>query len=129
MTRPAEAPAVEIDHVQITVARNDEAATLAFYRSVLSLQEIEKPDSLKKNGGAWFKVGSIELHVSPEDLLLGNLDSKRHVCFKTPDLSEFRRRLTAHGIEVMEDKQPVSGWIRFYVRDPGGNRIEIAQRL
>jgi catechol 2,3-dioxygenase-like lactoylglutathione lyase family enzyme len=96
---------------------------------VLGLREIEKPESLKTNGGAWFKIGSMELHVSPEDLRPDNLTSKRHVCFKTANLAAFRSHLMAHGVEVIEDRQPVADWIRFYVRDPGGNRIEIAQRL
>ncbi len=32
------------------------------------------------------------------------------------------------GIDVIPDNRPIDGWRRFYVRDPGGNRIEIAER-
>jgi hypothetical protein len=35
----------------------------------------------------------------------------------------------AAGVERIPDDHPLRGWSRFYVRDPGGNRIEIAQAL
>lgn len=31
-------------------------------------------------------------------------------------------------IEIIPDNRPIDGWRRFYVRDPGGNRIEIVER-
>ena len=33
------------------------------------------------------------------------------------------------GVEIIRDNRPLDGWRRFYVRDPGGNRIEIAERV
>jgi hypothetical protein len=39
------------------------------------------------------------------------------------------RELAAQGVERFRDRQPIAGWVRFYTRDPGGNRIEIAERL
>jgi len=36
--------------------------------------------------------------------------------------------MRAAAIEIIPDNQPIQGWRRFYVRDPGGNRIEIAER-
>src|SRR5262245_15341415 len=97
---------IELDHIQITVEADAEKATLEFYRNVFGLPEIEKPDLLKKNGGAWFKVGALELHVSPESRVLNNGGSKRHVCYRTRDLESFRRRLEMHGAEIIEDNQP-----------------------
>src|SRR5262245_8315456 len=125
---PSDAPQLRLDHIQITVEHSAEAATIAFYRDVLGFEEIQKPELLKKNGGAWFKVGAHELHVSPEDSSLGNAGSKRHVCYLIEDLPHFRDILRDRGAEIIADNQPIAGWIRFYLRDPGGNRIEIAQR-
>jgi catechol 2,3-dioxygenase-like lactoylglutathione lyase family enzyme len=36
--------------------------------------------------------------------------------------------LIAAGIEIIPDERPIAGQPRFYVRDPGGNLIEIAQK-
>ena len=120
---------LEFDHIQITVERHCESASLQFYRTVMEFLEIQKPDSLQKNGGAWFQVGTMELHVSHEDSTLNNKISKRHICYKTSDIDQVRTRLEKHGVEIIPDLQPIAEWIRFYIRDPGGNRIEIAQRV
>jgi len=118
-----------IDHVQVTVPSRLEAETLRFYDNVLGLERIKKPDPLVKNGGAWYRLGLVELHVSPEELGSGGCESKRHVCFVVADLNEAAAELAGQGIDIVPDRQPVSGWVRFFIRDPGGNRIEIAQRL
>jgi catechol 2,3-dioxygenase-like lactoylglutathione lyase family enzyme len=96
---------------------------------VLGLKCIEKPGALAKNGGAWYRLGPIEVHVSPEDGDLGGDTSKRHVCYLVADLGKAETELSRQGIAIIPDLQPIKGWARFYVRDPGGNRIEIAQRL
>jgi len=36
--------------------------------------------------------------------------------------------LREEGVEIIPDDQPVAGKPRFYVRDPAGNLIEIAQK-
>lgn len=114
-----------IDHVQIAVPRAQEAAALAFYREVLELMEISKPVELRARGGAWFRTGNLQFHVGidPEP----SPRSKRHVCFLVPDLAEARAAALAKGIAI-EEENTVEGLSRFYIRDPAGNRIEIAQR-
>jgi catechol 2,3-dioxygenase-like lactoylglutathione lyase family enzyme len=118
-----------IDHIQVTVPMALEVEALRFYDSVLGLTRIEKPAALAKNGGAWFRLGAIELHVSPEDGDHGGGASKRHVCYIVSDLDQAETELSRHEIAIIPDRQPIPGWARFYIRDPGGNRIEIAQRL
>jgi catechol 2,3-dioxygenase-like lactoylglutathione lyase family enzyme len=118
-----------IDHMQVTVPRPLEVEALRFYENVLGLKRIKKPKALAKNGGAWFRLGPIELHVSPEDGDQGGGTTKRHVCFVVSDLGEAESELSRQGIAVIPDRQPIPGWVRLYIRDPGGNRIEIAQRL
>ena len=98
-------------------------------KTCLGLNPIQKPAALAENGGAWYRVGSFEVHVSPEDGDGGGGVSKRHVCYVISDLSEAKRELTRHAVSIIPDRQPIPGWARFYIRDPGGNRIEIAQRL
>lgn len=118
----------EINHVQITVTRSVEEAAKHFYGSVLGLEEIPKPGESARRGGAWYRCGSVELHVSIEESATANDESKRHVCYMVSDVSRAESALREAGVEIIPDRQPIEGWLRFYVRDPGGNRIEIAQR-
>ncbi len=113
--------------MDITVPKAAEEAARHFYGVIMGMQEIPKPPNLLKNGGAWFKGGPVELHVAVEEAALTNRESKRHVCYLVQDLAAAEQHLRDAGIEIIEDRQPVEGWKRFYVRDPGGNRIEIAQ--
>ncbi|HVO01880.1 MAG TPA: VOC family protein [Candidatus Cybelea sp.] len=118
-----------IDHVQLTVPMEREAEALVFYRTALGLKEIPKPPELQKNGGAWFQLGTVQLHIAREPIgTEANSASKRHACFVVAELSAAEQRLRQRGVEIVPDQQPTEGWIRFYVRDPGGNRLEIAQR-
>ena len=114
-----------IDHVQITVPRAIEAQCLAFYRQVLGLPEVEKPEELKLRGGAWFQLPNLQMHVGidPE----ASPRSKRHVCFLVPDLEAARARIVADGIAI-EEESVAEGLKRFFIRDPADNRIEIGQK-
>jgi catechol 2,3-dioxygenase-like lactoylglutathione lyase family enzyme len=118
-----------IDHVQVTVPRRAETEAVRFYDSVLGLERVKKPAPLARNGGAWYRLGSLEVHLSPEDDAALVPASKRHVCFVVADLQDAERELSRQGVEVIPDRQPIPGWTRFYIFDPGGNRIEIAQRI
>lgn len=117
-----------IDHVQLTVTRAAEAETVRFYREVLALPEIPKPEPLRARGGAWFQLDGLQVHIGIEESAANNEQSKRHLCLVTGDLAAAQRMFENAGATIIPDDQPVSGWRRFYVRDPGGNRMEIAQK-
>jgi catechol 2,3-dioxygenase-like lactoylglutathione lyase family enzyme len=114
-----------IDHVQIAVPRDLEAEALAFYRSVLGLREISKPDELRARGGAWFEVGALQFHVGLDPR--PSPRSRRHVCFLVPDLASARAAVVSRGVAI-EEEGIAEGLHRFFIRDPAGNRIEIGQR-
>ena len=116
-----------IHHVNVTVPRSLEAEAKHFYGVVMGLQEVPKPEASRGRGGAWYQLGSVQLHLSIEDGLGENCISKRHVCYTVRDLAEAEERFRGAGVEIVPDAMPVPGWSRFYVRDPGGNRLEIAQ--
>ncbi len=109
----------------MTVPRALEAECLAFYREVLALPEIPKPEELRARGGAWFQAGDIQFHigVDPEP----SPTSKRHVCFRVDDLAAARADAVAKGVTI-ESEGMAEGLRRFFIRDPAGNRIEIGQR-
>jgi catechol 2,3-dioxygenase-like lactoylglutathione lyase family enzyme len=115
-----------IDHVQITVSPEHVDATLAFYEHVIGLKRIPKTNS---RTGGWFEFGEYQLHVGAEATPREqNLASKRHVCFRVTSVVAAESAIRAAGIDVIADLDPAPGWRRFYVRDPGGNRVEIAER-
>jgi len=117
-----------VHHVQITVAKEDEEACRHFYGTILRLPVIPKPENLLRNRGAWYLLGEVELHLSIE-ANAENRASKRHVCYLVEDLNVAEKVFRHHEVEIIPDDQPILGMVRFYVRDPGGNRVEIAQRL
>jgi catechol 2,3-dioxygenase-like lactoylglutathione lyase family enzyme len=116
-----------IHHVNVTVPRELEAAAKHFYSVVMGMDEVPKPESSRGRGGAWYQLGTLQLHLSIEDPDAPL--SKRHVCYTVPDLAEAEQKFRSAGVEILPDDQPMPGWPRFYVRDPGGNRLEIAQRV
>jgi catechol 2,3-dioxygenase-like lactoylglutathione lyase family enzyme len=117
-----------IDHIQIASSPDAEDKMLFFYSNILGLTEISKPDNLKVNGGAWYLLGNIQLHISIEKVT-NNETSKRHICFRVHDLNTLERRLKEHLVEIIPDQNPIPGWNRFFIRDPGGNRVELAENL
>ena len=117
-----------IHHVNVTVPKSLEDAAKHFYGVVMGLTEVPKPAESRGRGGAWYQLGDLQLHLSIENGLGEECISKRHVCYTVADLAEAERRFREAGVEILPDDLPTPGWSRFYVRDPGGNRLEIAQR-
>jgi hypothetical protein len=77
--------------------------------------------------GAWFRVGSQELHVSEfADFAPA---SKAHPAFEldASELDALAARLDAAGAEVQWDDR-LPGARRFYSFDPAGNRLEFLAR-
>jgi catechol 2,3-dioxygenase-like lactoylglutathione lyase family enzyme len=118
---------IQLHHLQITIPTSAEDACREFYGEILGLEEIPKPSILQKRGGMWYRLAGLELHVSPEEAGQNNERSKRHACLLVTNLGATELEMRRRGIEIIADKQPLEGWTRFYVRDPGGNRIEFAQ--
>jgi catechol 2,3-dioxygenase-like lactoylglutathione lyase family enzyme len=121
-----------VHHVNVTVPRALESQAKHFYAVVMGLQEIPKPEESRARGGAWYQVGPLQLHLSIEngdDGLGDDRISKRHVCYTVADLAQAEKKFRDAGVEILPDDIPTPGWSRFYVRDPGGNRLEIAQSV
>jgi len=119
----------QIHHVNVTVPKSLEEAAKNFYGVIMGLQEVPKPENSRGRGGAWYQLGPLQLHLSVEGPLGENCTSKRHVCYTVANLAEAEERFRSAGVEILPDDQPTPGWSRFYVRDPGGNRLEIAQAV
>lgn len=115
-----------IAHVQVTVAAERMVAALEFYGRLLGLEEIAQPARDRSEAGAWYRVGTIELHLRADAATAGDpAASRRHVAFTVTDLDRMAARLRAAGLELLPDARPVPGQRRLFVRDPGGNRVEL----
>jgi catechol 2,3-dioxygenase-like lactoylglutathione lyase family enzyme len=115
----------KLHHVNVTVRSELEAATKDFYGSVLGLEQVAKPAAARQKG-AWYQIGATQLHLSVDDETAGPLSS-RHICFAVSDLNDAEKRFRDAGVEIIPDPRPAPGSPRFYVRDPGGNQLEIVQ--
>ena len=113
-----------LDHVQLCIPIGEEEQAREFYTRVLGLEEIEKPDALKPNGGLWFKIADIQLHIGAE---AAQGKSKRHPAFEVEDLEQIREYLLGSGVKI-KDETPVPGLNRFSFFDPFGNRIEFLEK-
>ncbi|WNB90565.1 VOC family protein [Bacillus sp. NEB1478] len=117
---------IGVHHVQLCIPVDKEQEAKKFYNEILQLQEIEKPDELKKNGGMWFKIGPQELHigVEPQSIPKG----KQHPAFLVQDVNEWHNHLLEQGV-VIQKEIPIPGFNRFSIRDPFDNRLEFIEPI
>lgn len=112
-----------IHHVQLCIPADKESEAKGFYKEVLGLKEIQKPEALQKNGGMWFQIGNQELHIGVEEQLF---KGKHHPAFLVSGLHELKEHLSANKISIQKEI-PIPGFNRFSIRDPFGNRIEFIE--
>jgi catechol 2,3-dioxygenase-like lactoylglutathione lyase family enzyme len=113
-----------INHVQISVPSGSEHDVRRFYGGVLGLAEIPLPTSMTGAKLIWFDIGSgSTLHVGFEDGI-NRLATRAHVAYQVLDIAGWRRRMTAAGLELI-DQPVVEGYDRFHFVDPFGNRVEM----
>jgi len=97
-----------------------------FYEGLLGIPEVPKPPHLAKRGGAWFERGALRIHLGVEaDFRPAR---KAHPGLLVVDLASLIERLRSQGIAVVDD-EPLEGYLRVYVSDPFGNRIELMEPL
>lgn len=116
-----------LHHVSLCVS--DLARAMAFYRDVLGLQELPRPDL--GIPGAWLGVGGdLKLHLieNPErapagaDRRLSIADP--HFALWTGDVPAMVEALRRKGHEVLENKHRAVSFQQAYLKDPDGNMVE-----
>lgn len=116
-----------LHHVNVTVPSVLEDAARHFYGTILGLRQIPKPEGTRQNIGAWYDLGGgIQLHLSTEDNVQNSV-SERHVCYQVNNATAAELHFRSAGIEIIGDQRPIKGTSRFFLRDPGGNMIEITE--
>jgi len=113
-----------LDHVQIAMPAGREDDARRFYRDLLGMDELPKPEALVRRGGAWFGAGSTMIHLGVEQEF--HPARKAHPALLVADLAALRARLQSAGVALVDDDS-LPGMRRFYASDPFGNRIEFIQ--
>jgi lactoylglutathione lyase len=115
-------PALRINHV--SVSSPDQDASARFYIDLFGAEPIPAPNFGFRVD--WFRFGDTQLHIFPED---EQAPTRHHLGITVDDILPIYRRARELGaidpvftdcVRVLED-----GAVQFYIRDPGGNLIEI----
>ncbi|RXJ04244.1 glyoxalase [Anaerobacillus alkaliphilus] len=113
-----------IDHIQLAAPKGSEDQARRFFRDILGMVEVEKPEELKKRGGVWFAFGNTQVHIGIEEPFIAA--KKAHPAFQVENIEALKAHLDASGVEVIVDDN-LPGANRIYIADPFGNRIEILE--
>ena len=128
-----------LHHVSLPVTNLERSR--AFYRDVLALREIERPPF--DFAGAWFRVGSGQLHLIVHErptLRTRGIDSRDvHFALRVRSYRETRARLAALGYagdaadeirRLRDNPQGRAGFPQLFILDPDRHVIELnAERL
>ncbi len=114
-----------LHHSDLIIGRNSEAQARSFYCSVLGFSEIPKPEDLRKNGGLWLTLGTLQIHLSVQDGYDPRA-TKAHLAFEVELLSKVKDLVISQGLK-WSDGSPIPGFVRGDTRDPFGNRLEFLQ--
>lgn len=115
---------VGIEHVQLAMPPGEEERARAFYAGLLGIPEVPKPPHLAVRGGAWFESDALKIHLGVEKEF--QPARKAHPALLVHGLAEIVASLRASGCAVVDD-EPLEGFLRVYVADPFGNRIELME--
>ena len=115
---------VGFDHVQVSLPAGGEAVADGFYRDLLGFDTEEKPPVLAARGGAWFESGRLKIHLGVDRDF--RPAQKAHPGLLVSDLEALIERLRAAGLAIVDD-EPLAGYLRVFVNDPFGNRLELME--
>ena len=106
---------LRLTHVNLRVDRLEPA--LRFYMDVLRLESVTRRDA--ESRGAWLRVGDAEIHLAED--AAPQPASNRHIALEVADLPAARAAVAGSGAVIEKEEKGV----RFWTRDPAGNRLEI----
>ena len=115
---------LRIDHVQLAMPKGSEDRARSFYRDVLGMKEVPKPESLASRGGCWFASGEAHVHLGVE----GDFRpaEKAQQALVVEELDEILAKCEEAGLASKPDAE-IDGRRRVHVFDPFGNRLEIIE--
>jgi catechol 2,3-dioxygenase-like lactoylglutathione lyase family enzyme len=121
-----------LHHSAFTIPEGEEQRARDFYSGVLGLTEVQKPDTMNRARGGWFRsvpevadgTSGIEIHIIPDAQFTPN--RLGHPAIIVDDLDALAASLTEHGAVVEPDGR-FPGHRRFHTYDFFGNQIEFLQ--
>lgn len=115
-----------IDHIQLAAPKGSEDTARHFFKDILGIDELEKPEELKKRGGVWFQFANHQIHIGIEEPFYPA--KKAHPAFEIENIEALKIHLNKNGIQVIEDEN-LPGAKRCFISDPFGNRLEFLEWL
>ena len=113
-------------HVSVNVNGTDLDDMTDFYRQVLGLGELPRPE-IPGVPGHWHDLGGQELHLVGAPPTGGPVDpTGHHFCVAVQDLAGAVAELEAAGIDYQRGVQG-AGTVQIWFADPAGNTIELQQ--
>ncbi len=106
-------------HVAICVP--DAEAGLAFYRDVLGLEQLPRPDL---GPGYWLDAGGQQVHLMQADQ---PAPKANHFAFRVDDVDAAVDDLRALGVEVFRSDHIPGAGQQAFLHDPFGNFLELNQ--
>jgi glyoxylase I family protein len=102
----------------------DADAALAFYRDVLGLPVVDRPDGAN-SPGSWLQLGNGQIHLfQPPDPAM----NPPHLAIEVVELSSAVAAIRAQGHTVYDVEHRQGFGYQAVVVDPSGNVIELNQR-
>jgi lactoylglutathione lyase len=113
-----------LDHVGIHV--DDVATSESFYRTVLGLEPIPRPDL--GFPGAWLRIGtSQELHLIGQNSRPDLPPRERHFAVAVDSAVLWAERLREHAVEFDGPRPRPDGALQIFLADPDGHVIELLE--
>lgn len=113
-----------VHHLQLAFRAGSAQAMQHFYGDLLGLGELP-PDRAQPGARLSFSAGGQRI-----DLVAvaqwQSLPSASHLAFEVQDLPALRQRLQAAQWPLVEN-QGLTGFSRFYLKDPAGNQLEFLE--
>ena len=118
-----EASCTGIHHVALVV--KDADAAFEFYRDVLGLAPVKRPEGGTGDPGSWFQLGEGQVHLfQPPDPAM----NPPHFAIEVDDLAATVNSIRAHGHTVYDIEHSPGFGYQAFVLDPSGNLIELNQQ-
>ena len=115
----------ELNHVALHV--RDLAASMHFYGDILELPQLPRPAF--DFPGAWYALGSQELHLISDETLDPASRRHHHFALLVDDVYAAKAGLTAKGITEFRGPSPrPDGPMQLFFNDPDGYVIECYHR-
>jgi catechol 2,3-dioxygenase-like lactoylglutathione lyase family enzyme len=115
---------MRIDHVQLAMPKGSEECARSFYREVLGMKEVPKPEELAKRGGCWFVSGEAQVHLGVEEDF--RPAKKAHPALVVEGLDEILAKCEEVTVTYKVDAE-IDGRRRVHLFDPFGNRLELIE--